>query len=154
MQFEKIFINNDNGKINGYHQKGKYENGKFELYLNKKLGNDEVSDNLLSYKLESDKMNSVCDNKCDKSGACDNAHKSKDLNDFEFIKLCENKLQRDELLSKALKLRSRLRALLEREIVPCVLEDFKTLVRVMETEDRNPKTEKVVYGLIQKYSHI
>ena len=154
MQFEKIFINNDNGKINGYHQKGKYENGKLELYLNKKIGKDDVSNDLLSYKIESDKLKSVCDdNKCDKQCKCDNTQKC-NLSDFEFIKLCENKLQHDELLNKAHKLRNRLRTMLEREVVPCVLDDFRTLVSVMETEDRNPKTEKIVHDLIQKYSRI
>lgn len=141
MQFEKIFINNENGKVNGYRQKGKWENGKIELSLNEKFGDD--GSNKLAYKENKPRFN---------KNAFNNAQ---NINDAEFIKLCENKLNDNvNFNNKAIDLRVYLRLYLEKNLNVEVLNDFKILVDILDNQEKNESNKKIVEKLIQKYKYL
>lgn len=132
MQFEKIFVNNENGKINGYRQKGKYENGKIELSVNEKFG--DKYDNKLNYKNNKDNIQRTSDE--------------------EFIKHCENKLAKDAVFNNASKLKTKLRHCLENELNEEVLNDFKILVSIINRQEKNAENRKIIEQLINKYSNL
>ena len=131
MQFEKIFINNENGKVNGYRQKGKYENGKIELSLNEKF-DDNKFDNKLNYK-----NNNI-----------------RETSDEEFIKHCENKIANNAMFNNAYELKARLRRSLENNLNEEVLYDFKILVNIMNSKEKNAENRKIIDQLINKYSRL
>ena len=132
MQFEKIFVNNENGKINGYRQKGRYENGKIELSMNEKFG--EKYDSKLNYKNNNENIQKTSDE--------------------EFIKYCENKLARDAVFNNANKLKAKLRFRLENNLNEEVLIDFKILVSILNSQDKNEESRKIIEQLIDKYSNL
>lgn len=128
MQFEKIFINNENGKVNGYRQKGKYENGKIELFLNEKF--DDKFDNILNY-------NNI-----------------QEISDEEFIKYCENRIVNNVMFDKAYELKTKLRRYLEHNLNEEVLNDFKVLVKIMCSKEKNAENKEIIEQLINKYSKL
>lgn len=132
MQFEKIFVNNENGKINGYRQKGRYENGKIELSLNEKIG--EKYDSKLNHKNINDNIQKTSDE--------------------EFIKYCENKLARDAVFNNANKLKAKLRYCLENNLNEEVLIDFKILVSIINSQEKTLESRKIIERLINKYSNL
>lgn len=131
MQFEKIFINNKNGKVNGYRQKGKYENGKIELSLDEKFG-DNKFDNKLIYK----------------------TNNNKETSDEEFIKHCENRIANNTMFNNAYELKIKLRRSLENNLNEEVLDDFKVLVNIINSKEKNVENRKVIEQLINKYSRL
>lgn len=132
MQFEKIFVNNENGKINGYHQRGRYENGKIELSMNEKIG--EKYDSKLNHKNNNDSIQKTSDE--------------------EFIKYCEHKLDRDAVFNNANKLKAKLRRCLESDLNEEVLIDFKILVSIINSQEKTAENRKVIEQLINKYSDL
>lgn len=132
MQFEKIFVNNENGKINGYRQKGRYENGKIELSMNERFG--EKYDSKLNYKNNNDDIQKTSDE--------------------EFIKNCENKLARDAVFNNANKLKAKLRRSLENNLNGEVLADFKILVSIIHSQEKTAETRMIIEKLINKYSNL
>lgn len=149
MQFEKIFINDMNGKVSGYHQKGKYEDGEFKIYYNEKINKDdlmhkryELSDKSVTRPKSCDCNLVVNNNKCD----CVN------MSDADFIRLCESKINDNKIVIGAKQLRKKLRQMLEIKLDKEILADFKLLVNIMDHDERNEHTEKIVNDLIQKYN--
>ena len=146
MQFEKFFINNENGKVNGYHQRGRYENGKLQLSLDEKFGDNKLGDNKLDNKLETkpdDKLNYK--------------NNTQNMSDGEFIKHCENRITNNVIFDNAYELKDKLRHSLENVLDEEVLNDFKILVDIINNKERNRnsnQTRKIIGHLINKYSNL
>ena len=173
MQFEKVFISNNNGVIDGYHKKGKYENGKVDYELNEKINNDNVKEhsfgtNALSFDnaLAWDPFNwflpsrHLCRPQRLAVGhspshcqPCPDADAVK-LSDDEFISHCETKLAPPTIEDEARKLKHKLRRALERRIHPEGLTDFKRVVELLKQDSLSDDDKHVLELLVDKYSNL
>lgn len=143
MNFEKLFIVNENGDIKGYKQKGTYENGKIKITSNENI------DKPKNKKPERPSRPST-----QMSSSIDINTKIENINkdDEEFIRQCEEKLNQQDLTNKLLNLRKFLRTSLESNIDKDVLYDFKMLVKIMDHEQPNQRNKSILNKLIEKYT--
>ena len=147
MQFEKIFINDMNGKVSGYHQKGKYEDGEFKIYYNEKISKDD----LMHKRYELSDKSVTRPKSSDDSLLVNTKYNRVNMSDADFIRLCESRISDNKLVYDAKQLRKKLRQMLETKLDKDILADFKLLVNIMDHDERNEHTEKIVNDLIQKY---
>lgn len=144
MDFEKIFIRNDNGRITGYKRKGKLENGKLIFTENEKI-NEKQKHNTKNYNEKLMKENELF--------PCSHPDKQnvQELTDEEFIKSCEEKLTKESLFNRALNLRTKLRHMLEIYVDKDILHDFKTLVHILDYEKPNSENTQILNSLLNNY---
>ena len=128
MYFESSYKCNDNGKISGYHKKGKYEDGKITYFVNDKFGDVKS--------LPSDEKTSI-DNVIPTMPTESGLRK---LSDTELIAHCESLSKDNQLKIKHRQLKDKLRIFIhnqlnnEKYVDERLLDDFKFAVAHCEDE--------------------
>lgn len=143
MNFEKLFIVNENGDIKGYKQKGTYEDGKIKI-----TSNESIDKPMKQKPLNKPERPSRPSTQRNINAKIEDINKD----DEEFIKQCEEKLNQQDLTNKLLNLRKHLRTSLESNIDKDVLYDFKMLVKIMDHEQPNQRNKSILNKLIEKYA--
>ena len=151
MNFEKIFITNDNGRVSGYTQEGTYKDGKIIITRCEKLG--DIIHSSLSNK-NKNRVKFTPPTSSTNSSSRKQQIESIKHNDEEFIKECEEKIKQDfnSSSNKLIQLRDKLRTVLKSNLDSDILYDFKVLVHIMDHERPNKRNTRILNKLLEKYS--